>query len=144
MRLLGELLQVRSPVVYPFGPDQTVVEAVTVMAENGIGAVPVVDRGKLVGIFSERDLLRRVIGRGRAPEKTLLREVMTPQPVTATPRETREDAIRKMQAVGCRHLPIVTDELIIDMLSMRDLLFVKIAENEAEIDALKQYIQGSR
>ncbi len=143
MGRLADLLQKRSPVVHAMEPDRTVADAVAVMAEHQIGAIPVLRDGELIGIFSERDLLRRVVAPGRSLEKTLLRDVMTADPVTATTRDPRELAIRKMQAVGCRHLPIMADGAIIDMLSMRDLLIVEIEERGAEIDALKQYIRGS-
>ena len=143
MGRLVSILQRRSPVVYLLNPEQTVAEAVRMMAENHIGVVPVLERERLVGIFSERDLLRRVIAKGRHLDKTLLREVMTPDPVTAMPDEDRKSAIQKMQAVGCRHLPIVVNDRVIDMLSMRDLLFVEIEERDQEIAALRGYIHGS-
>jgi CBS domain-containing protein len=125
------------------GPEQTVAQAVEVMARNEVGIVPIVDHGRLVGVFSERDLLRRVIARQRPTEKTPLREVMTPEPATAAPNEGRDEAMRRMQEVGCRHLPVVVSGEIIDMLSMRDLLFHEIAEHCAEIEQLKRYIAGS-
>ncbi|MCP4005697.1 MAG: CBS domain-containing protein [bacterium] len=123
--------------------DQTVVEACTLMAQKQVGAVTVMGDGRIVGIFSERDILRRVIGAARSPEKTLLREVMTPDPVTAAVDEERLIAISKMQAVGCRHLPVVVGETVIDMLSMRDLLFVELEEKEEEVESLRRYIGGS-
>jgi CBS domain-containing protein len=141
MDRLAEILQKRSPVVYPLGPDEPVAAAVARMAQQGVGAVPVVEGGELVGIFSERDVIRRVLAAGRAPERTPLREVMTADPVTAHVGETRASAILKMNTVGCRHLPIVADGTVIDMLSIRDLLFSEIAEREAEIQDLKLYIQ---
>ncbi len=143
MGRLVSILQRRSPVVYLLSPEQTVAEAVRVMAENHIGVVPILERDRLVGIFSERDLLRRVIAKGRHLEKTSLGEVMTPDPVTAMPDEDRKSAIQKMQAVGCRHLPIVVHDRVIDMLSMRDLLFVEIEERDQEIAALRGYRPGS-
>jgi CBS domain-containing protein len=141
MDRLAEILQKRSPVVYPLGPDEPVSVAVARMAQQGVGAVPIVEGGELVGIFSERDVIRRVLAAGRAPERTPLREVMTADPVTAHVGETRASAILKMNQVGCRHLPIVADGTVIDMLSIRDLLFSEIAEREAEIQDLKLYIQ---
>ena len=143
MGRLAQLLQRRSPVIHAMEPNQTVADAVAVMAEHQVGAVPILEDGELIGIFSERDLLRRVVAPGRSLEKTPLRDVMTSDPVTATTRDPREMAIHKMQTVGCRHLPIVADGVIIDMLSMRDLLTVEIEEREAEIDQLKQYIRGN-
>ncbi len=143
MGLLAQILQRRSPVVHTFALDQTVEAAVSVMASREVGAVLVVEQDRLVGIFSERDLLRRVCAKGRSLDKTSLREVMTPDPVTASPGESRLIAVAKMQRAGCRHLPVVVDGAIIDMISMRDLLFVELEEREAEIESLRKYIGGS-
>jgi len=143
MGQLVSILQRRSPVIHLLDPEQTVADAVRVMAEHHVGVVPVLERERLVGIFSERDLLRRVISKARSPEKTTLREVMTPDPVVATPDEDRQSAIQKMQAVGCRHLPIMVNDQVVDMLSMRDLLFVEIEVRDQEIAALRGYIHGS-
>ena len=144
MGQISKILERRSPVVHIASPQQLVSDAVSVMATQQIGAVPIVDQaGRLVGIFSERDLVRRVSAMGRAPEKTELAEVMTPNPVTAEPSEERLVAIAKMQKVGCRHLPVVAAGAIIDMLSMRDLLFVELEERQAEVDSLRRYIGGS-
>jgi CBS domain-containing protein len=123
---------------------QTVAVAARELASRQLGALLVVDReDHVIGVFSERDLLRRVIAEGRAPEHTALIEVMTPNPVTASPGEDRESALLKMQRAGCRHLPVVVDDMVIDMLSMRDLLFVELEERATEVDQLKAYIQGS-
>ena len=85
MGRIAPLLQRRPPVVHLMSPDQMVEEAVTTMARHQVGVVTIVENGSLIGIFSERDLLRRVIAKRRSPEKTPLREVMTPDPVTASP-----------------------------------------------------------
>ena len=143
MGLLAQILQRRSPVVHRLGPDQVVADAASVMSSRKVGAVLVVEQDRLVGIFSERDLLRRVCAKGRSLDKTPLREVMTPDPVTASPGEGRLTAVAKMQRAGCRHLPVVVDGAIIDMISMRDLLFVELEEREAEIESLRKYIGGS-
>jgi CBS domain-containing protein len=144
MAHLTRMLQRRSPVVHPLSPERTVADAVTVMSEHMVGAVLIVEGDELIGIFSERDLLRRVIARGRAPEKVRLRDVMTPEPVTSTPGESRLVALHKMRLAGCRHLPIraADDGVIIDMLSLRDLLLDELDEREAEVEDLKRYIQG--
>lgn len=142
MARLRAILEARNPVVHLFDPDQTVAQAVAEMARYEIGVVPVVEKGRLVGIFSERDLVRRVMAAGRSLETTRVREVMTPNPVTASPDEDRQSAMVKMQDLSCRHLPIVVDDAVIDMLSMRDLLFVELEAREQEIQALRGYIQG--
>ncbi len=143
MGLLAQILQRRSPVVHTLGPDQVVADAVALMASFEVGAILIVEQDRLVGILSERDLLRRVCAVGRPLDKTPLREVMTPDPVTASPGDGRLIAVAKMQRAGCRHLPVVVDEAIIDMISMRDLLFVELEEREAEIESLRKYIGGS-
>jgi CBS domain-containing protein len=143
MGRLDSILERRSPVLHPFAPDATVAEAVAAMAEHRVGAIPVVEARRLVGIFSERDLLRRVIAKGRSLQKTALRDVMTPDPVTASSDEDRQSAIRKMRDAGCRHLPIERDGTLVDMLSLRDLLFDELEERGREIEALRGYIHGS-
>lgn len=143
MGLITSILQKRSPVVHTMTPDQTVADACVLMAERRVGAVPIIADSRLVGIFSERDILRRVVAARKSAEKTLLREVMTPDPITAAPDEARLVAISKMQAIGCRHLPVVVSHIVIDMLSMRDLLFVELEEKEEEVESLRRYIGGS-
>ena len=144
MRTLNQILQRRSPVLCVLEHTQTVAEAARELASRQLGALLVVDReDRVIGVFSERDLLRRVVAEGRAPEHTALIEVMTPNPVTASPGEDRESALLKMQRAGCRHLPVVVDDMVIDMLSMRDLIFVELEERATEVDQLKAYIAGS-
>jgi len=144
MQTLAQSLQRRSPVLCVLDHTRTVADAVAVLAARELGALLVTDRNdRVIGVFSERDLLRRVIAEGRSPEHTALAEVMTPSPVTATPGEARESALRKMQRAGCRHLPVVADGTVIDMLSMRDLLFYELEERASEVDQLRAYIQGS-
>lgn len=142
MGLLSQILKTRNRVLHLQDRHQPVDQVIRLMAREQIGAVPVCDAGRLVGIFSERDFLRRVAARGLDPAKTELAAVMTPDPVTAEPTEDRLVAIGKMQGMGCRHLPIVANGVVIDMLSMRDLLFVEIAEREQEVAQLRQYISG--
>jgi len=143
MAQLAEILRRRSPVVNILTPDQSVAEAVRTMAERAVGAVLLVEKGVLVGIFSERDVLRRVHAKERSPQGTRLREVMTRDPITAGPDEDRMSAIRKMEATGCRHLPVTMEGQVVDTVSIRDLLFDEIKEREGEIAELKRYIQGA-
>ena len=141
-RLLAEILRRRSPVVHVHTPDQTVADAIRTMSDHHVGVVLIVESSRLVGVFSERDLLRRVAARGLEFAKTRLRAVMTAEPVTATPDEDRGKAIEKMRSVGCRHLPILFEGQIIDTISIRDLLFGELDERSLEIKELERYIRG--
>ena len=143
MGLIAELLNKRTPVVHIVSPQQPVIDAVALMAARRVGAVPVVEGGRLVGIFSERDLLRRVVAVGRSAEKTPIGEVMTPDPVTAGPGDERAFAMLKMEQIGCRHLPIVQHGAVVDMLSIRDLLFGELEERSEAVESLRRYIGGS-
>jgi len=143
MGLIAELLGRRSSVVHVMSPEQTVLDAVALMAARRVGAVPVVEHGRLVGIFSERDLVRRVVAMGRAIDKTRLAEVMTPDPITASPGDERALAVHKMDEAQCRHLPIVRHGVLVDMLSIRDLLFVELEERAEAVESLRRYIGGS-
>src|SRR5208337_4244899 len=142
MAPLNEILRRRSPVVNTLSPDQTVAEAARVMADRHVGAVLLVEGGRLVGIFSERDLLQRVVVQGASPERTPLRTAMTQDPITAGPGDERMIAVLKMREAGCRHLPIVTEGAVVDTVSIRDLLFDELEERKTEIEALMRYIHG--
>lgn len=143
MGLIAQLLERRSPVVHIVSPHQTVADAVAIMATRKVGAVPVVEDGHLVGIFSERDVIRRVVWLNRSPDKTQVGEVMTPGPLTASPSDERALAVRKMVSIGCRHLPVVLHGALVDMLSIRDLLFGELEERAADVESLRRYIDGS-
>jgi CBS domain-containing protein len=142
MARLTEILRRRPPVVNVVSPDQTVGEAARLMADREVGAVLLVEAGSVVGIFSERDLLRRVVAKGASLADTPLRTVMTPDPIAASPDDDRLAAVLKMRKVGCRHLPILRDGTLVDTISIRDLVFDEIAERTREVEDLKRYIQG--
>ena len=107
--------------LYNLSPLATVQQAVQLMAEKSIGAVLVMEGSTLRGIFSERDLLTRVVALGRSVERTMLREVMTVDVVSVPGTITPEEALRLMRAHHCRHLPVVEDGLVVAMVSIRDI-----------------------
>lgn len=121
-------------------PGSTVYEAARDMTERRIGAMAVVEGERLVGMFSERDLMTRVVVPGRDPRAVRVADVMTRDVVTAGLGETREGAIDKMKKAGCRHLPVVADGRVIGMISMRDLLRDHIEEQGEEIRHLRAYL----
>ena len=118
----------------------TVMEVVQVMTEARVGAIPIVDGPRVVGIFSERDLMTRIVGEGRDPVWTQVQDVMTTDVVTAVPDDTRSACLDRMQRVGCRHLPVLDQGRLVAVLSMRDLLRDEIAEQHEEIQGLRAYL----
>lgn len=138
MKTLAHLVEGRE--VYYVDKEATVQEAAKHMAEKNIGAVSVIDGDRLVGIFSERDLLSRVVAKGKDPAKTKVKEVMTTDLVVAEKDESYEAALKKMKRANVRHLPVVSGERIIGMLSVRDLLQVDLSEKDEEINLMKAYI----
>jgi CBS domain-containing protein len=121
-------------------PDATVREVALTMTQNRIGAIPILEGGRLVGIFSERDLMTRVVVPERDPATTRVSEVMTTEVVTASPHEHVDRCVEKMKRVGCRHLPVVSDGAVVGMVSMRDLLRDELEEQDQEIRSLKAYL----
>lgn len=112
---------VHNQVLYFLQPENTVAEAVALMTDQRIGAIMVVRGGALVGIFTERDVVTRVVHAGRDPRTTPLSEVMTERPQTIDPGETAGGALELMSRIGCRHLPVVAGSEIVGMVSIRDL-----------------------
>ncbi|MEX0758933.1 MAG: CBS domain-containing protein [Tistlia sp.] len=112
---------VHNQALYFLQPEDSVAEAVALMSEQHIGAVMVVRGGQLIGIFTERDVVTRVVNARRDPDATLLSEVMTEGPQTIAPGETAGGALELMARLGCRHLPVVDGEEIVGMVSIRDL-----------------------
>lgn len=139
MKPISEL--VRDRPLFSLTPQKTVAEAARFMAEKKVGALPVVDEeNKLVGIFSERDVITRVIAKGLDPGATPVNDVMTTKIVVAEANEGYQSCQKKMQHVHCRHLPIVSADRLIGMVSLRDLLVINIDEKEQDIDYLHSYI----
>jgi CBS domain-containing protein len=120
--------------------DATVQAGAEYMAKNNIGAIPVVDGTRIVGIFSERDIINRVIAKSLSPTATCLQDVMTTNLVVASADETHEDCLRKMKQANCRHLPIVEGDTLLGIISVRDLLDVEINEKEDKIQFLHDYM----
>jgi CBS domain-containing protein len=114
--------------VYFIEADRTVLEAARFMMENRIGALPVVRDGELVGIFSERDIMNRVVAVGRMPGVTKISEVMTPNPKAVSMDETIDNCLFLMREFGFRHLPITDGKEIKGLISLRDLLLRYVGE----------------
>lgn len=124
---------VSNQVLTMLSPQTTVRAATAIMAERGISAVMVGDEGQLAGIFTERDLVRRVVAADRDPAATRLGQVMTPNPDTLRPDDTAAEALQRMRAKGFRHLPVLDGEAVVGMVSIRDLFAVVLEEVEDDL-----------
>src|SRR5438105_4229525 len=113
---------VKNRKIHSMESDRTVLEAARFMTEHNIGALPVMKNGQLAGIFSERDIMTRVVSAGRAPGATRLAEVMTPNPKAVAPDETVEDCMFLLREFGFRHLLITDGKELRGLVSLRDIL----------------------
>jgi CBS domain-containing protein len=121
---------------------QTVLETVRAMVERNIGAVPVIHGGKLVGIFSERDLMRRVVAEGRDPRATCIAEVMTDDPMVVGTAEDLETCMTLMRRHGFRHLPVCHEGHLVGVVSLRDILLHDLNEKDDEVRMMRAYIHS--
>lgn len=138
MMSIRELIGNRS--VFTVDRNVNVQAAVEYMAQKNIGAVSVMDGDRLVGIFSERDVIIRVVAKGLNPSATVVSSVMTTNLVVATADETYESCLRKMKQASCRHLPVVEGDKLVGFISLRDLLLVDISEKDDTIQFLNTYM----
>jgi CBS domain-containing protein len=130
MSLIYDLVKDRP--VHSIDADNTVLEGARFMMERRIGALPVLRNGELVGIFSERDIMNRVVALGRLPGSTKISEVMTAKPKAVSVDETIENCLYLMREFGFRHLPIVDGKELKGLVSSRDILLRYISQKEAE------------
>jgi CBS domain-containing protein len=120
--------------------DATVAEAVRLMAAHNVGIVNVLDGDRLVGVFSERDVVRRVVDQGLDPAGTPVGEVMTTDLVVADADEDYQSAMRKMDQANIRHLPVVSQGHLLSMISIRDLIRADLQDKGEEIRYLREYL----
>lgn len=122
---------------------QPVSEVVRRMAELKVGAILVLQNGALRGVFSERDLMVRVVLARLDPAATPVCRVMSTDITTVPEAASLEDAMERMQAHNCRHLPVVRDERVVGFLSMRDLMNYELARKTEELHHMQAYIHGA-
>lgn len=139
---LAVLLEMKGSAVYSIAPDASVLEAIQLMSERGIGAVLVMDGGALVGIVSERDYTRKVILQGRASKDTRVEEIMTSGVITATPELTLEQAMRMVTERRIRHLPVTREGRVVGVISIGDMVKTLLSLQKETIEQLKHYIGG--
>lgn len=142
MQTVRQLLEEKGHVVWSIGPDESVYDAIKLMAEKGIGALIVVEHAKPIGMLSERDYARKVILAGRFSKDTKIREIMTTQIFFADPQQSIQECMSIMTEKRVRHLPVMDGDQLIGIISIGDLVKAIIAEQQFVISQLEHYISG--
>ncbi|QKZ04783.1 CBS domain-containing protein [Pseudomonas eucalypticola] len=145
MKTVADLLKLKAQhhqQVHTIGPDQMVLDALKLMAEKNIGALPVVEDGAVVGIISERDYARKVVLQGRSSVGTPVSAIMSAKVITVDPHKQVDACMNIMTDSHLRHLPVVEDGQLLGLLSIGDLVKEAIAEQADLIRQLEQYIRG--
>jgi CBS domain-containing protein len=139
---IRDILRRKGEDVYSVGPLSTVIDAVNTMNDQHVGSVLVCEGGYPVGIFSERDVLVRVVATQRDPRQTLVRDVMTTRLYTASPDNTLLEVMRLMTDRRCRHVPVVEGKLLVGLVSIGDLTKATQHNLRQEVRELSSYIGG--
>jgi CBS domain-containing protein len=143
MNTIGQLLESKGKDIWSIVPNATVFEALRIMAQNNVGALLVIDKGKLVGIFSERDYARKVILEGKSSKDTAVGELMTKDVYYIDPKNTLHESMAVMTARHIRHMPVLDKDRLAGMVTLGDVVKQIIAEQEFTIRELEKYISGS-
>ena len=139
---IRDILTEKGTVVYSISPQATVYESLEKMTAHNVGAVLVIEGENLRGIFTERDYMKKVILQERASRSTLVKDIMTPNPVCVTPSDSVDDALSIMTKQHCRHLPVIAEGKIAGIVSIGDLVKKKISDMNATIKYLSDYISS--
>jgi len=140
MKTLKQLLEAKGGNVYSIMPDARVFDALKLMADKSVGALIVMEGGRLAGIISERDYARKVILHGKSSHDLQVRDIMTSKVISVHPGQTVEECMALMTEKRIRHLPVTEGELLIGVLSIGDLVKEVIAEQRQTIEQLESYI----
>src|SRR4029078_2733687 len=142
MKTVSDLLKAKPQRLISVRPEQSVLEAIKVLAAEDIGAAIVMRGDSIAGIFSERDYTRKVILKGRASDSTRVEEIMTARVVCVSPRTGPRECMQLMTEKQIRHLPVVEDGRPVGMVSIRDIVGDIIADQDFTIEQLEHYISG--
>ena len=140
MSSVRDLLAIKGTAVVSVTPGQSVLDAAHLMNDRGIGGVVVLEAGALAGIFTERDIMRRVVAAGRDPGTTLVADVMTPNCLTVATDMKIAACRALMSTKRIRHLPVVNDGGIVGIVTAGDILAFEVAQAEAQIQQLEKYV----
>ena len=139
---VSSLLHHKGSAVWSVSPDTTVFNAIKLLADKNIGALPVLSGGSLVGIITERDYTRKVALQGKSSKDTQVREIMSNQVVCVSPEESIEECMRLMTENRVRHLPVVEQAKLLGIISIGDLVNWIISSQNSAIEQMEQYIAG--
>ena len=139
---VGGILASKGSAVWSIAPNAMVFDAIQLMAEKNVGALPVVEDGKLVGIISERDYTRKVILKGKSSKETPIKDIMTQELLTVHPGDSISECMHLMTDKRVRHLPVIEDDKMVGLVSIGDLVRRTISAQTATIDNLEKYITG--
>lgn len=140
MQTVAEILRDKGSEVWSVSPDDVVLEALKIMATKRVGALLVINEGKLVGILSERDYARKVALEGRSSRESKVSEIMSHKVLCARPNQTVQECMALMSDKRARHLPILDHKKLVGIVSIGDLVKSIIAEQQFEIESLQYYI----
>jgi CBS domain-containing protein len=140
---VGAILAHKGSAVWSIAPNSMVFDAIQLMADKNVGALPVVDNGQLVGMISERDYTRKISLKGKSSKQTPVREIMTEEVVTVNAGDTISECMRVMTDSRIRHLPVIEGKKMIGLISLGDLVKWVISAQTATIEALEKYITGN-
>ena len=143
MTTIAQLLKTKGDQIWSVEPKATIFEALEIMSEKGIGALLVMEDGKLKGIFSERDYARKVILKGKSSKETPVGELMTKKVFYIDPQKTTNDCMAMMTAKRIRHVPVIEDNQVMGIVTIGDVVNQIISEQEVTINHLENYITGS-
>jgi CBS domain-containing protein len=140
---IGKVLQKKGHGFIAIGPDATAYDALELMSERNIGALLVMENGRLIGMFSERDYARKVILRGKASKNTTVSELMSTPPITIGRESSLREAMVIMTGNHIRHLPIMDFGRVLGVMTVGDVVNAIISEQESTIEELEEYIAGT-
>jgi len=143
MTTIAQLLNAKGDQIWSVEPKATIFEALEIMSEKEIGALLVMEDGKLTGIFSERDYARKVILKGKSSKETLVEELMTKKVFYIDSQNTINDCMAMMTAKRIRHVPVIEDNQVVGIVTIGDVVNQIISEQEVTINHLENYITGS-
>lgn len=140
MRTVRHLLESKAPEVFAIGPDAPVIDAIRLMAEKRIGAVLVMEGGRLAGIVSERDYARKIVLQGRSSKDTPVRDIMTADVISVGLGDSTDRCMQLVTDRRIRHLPVVDGDAVLGVVSIGDLVKAVIEDQQLELAQLQRYI----